>query len=274
MLSDMRSRHVACCSWSLQAHNPAELAFMVEQCDLQSVQLELLPLANQSSWIDTSSILSDHGITVLSGMLAATGEDYTTLESIARTGGLRQDAMWSSTLENAISVADIAASMALPLVTFHAGFVPESDCQERTKMLGRLQTLAEEFGSRNILLGLETGQECAENVVSILEELNHPHLGVNYDPANMILYGKGNPIEAIKTLRPWVQQVHIKDAKETTKGGTWGTEVAVGQGDVPWEEFLQLVPDKIDLVIEREGGDARIEDIRQAKKLIEELGAC
>ena len=74
----------------------------------------------------------------------------------------------------------LAASMQLPLVTFHAGFIPEEACVERTTMLARLQTLVNIFGRSGIQLGLETGQECAENVVSVLEELSHePQLGVN-----------------------------------------------------------------------------------------------
>jgi sugar phosphate isomerase/epimerase len=207
-------------------------------------------------------------------MLEATGEDYSTLETIAKTGGLRQDTTWSSTEENARQVAVLAAEMQLPLVTFHAGFIPEDDCAERTKMLNRLQILADIFGSSGLKLGLETGQERAENVVSVLEELSLSQLGVNYDPANMILYGKGDPIDAMTILNPWVQQVHIKDAKETEQPDTWGTEMPTGDGDVPWEAFLKLVPEEVHLVIEREGGENRIHDIKQAKKMLKGYKAC
>jgi sugar phosphate isomerase/epimerase len=218
--------------------------------------------------------LHDADVKVISGMLEASGEDYTTLESIAKTGGLRKDEMWPSTIDNAKRVADIAAEMGLPLVTFHAGFIPENACGERSKMLDRLHELTEEFANRALVLGLETGQERADNVVSVLEEISHSKLGVNFDPANMILYGKGDPIEAIRTLQSWVKQVHIKDAKATDVVGTWGTEVVAGEGDVPWELFLQLVPSEVNVVIERECGDNRVDDIKRAKALLEELSAC
>lgn len=270
----MLSRTLGVCSWSLKPLSPKELVSSCKDCGIDAIQLALLPLVNDCTWRDCIQVLRDSGIKLLSGMLEASGEDYSTLETIAKTGGLRQTEMWPSTKENALRVADIAAAEEIPLVTFHAGFIPEDDCQEQTSMLERLQILTDIFGSRGILLGLETGQERASNVVSVLEELSLPTLGVNYDPANMILYGKGDPIEAIQSLQPWVQQVHIKDAKETEVAGTWGTETPVGDGDVPWKEFLQLVPNHVNLVIEREGGEDRVNDIKQAKKLVEELSIC
>ncbi len=238
------------------------------------MQLALLPLIHDSSWANCGVLLQESGIIVLSGMLEASGEDYTSLDTIARTGGLRQDSMWASTEANARRAAEIAQQMELPLVTFHAGFIPENECEERIKMLKRLMVLTEIFAKHGVLLGLETGQECASNVVSVLEELSHPSLGVNYDPANMILYGKGDPVEAIKTLSPWVQQVHIKDAKAADVSGTWGTEMPAGDGEVPWKEFLHCVPDGVNLVIEREGGENRIHDVQQAKAMLKELAAC
>lgn len=74
-----------------------------------------------------------------------------------------------------------------------------------------------------------------------LEELNHPALAVNFDPANMILYDKGNPIEALQTLSPWIKHVHIKDAIRTQTPGTWGPEVPWGSGQVGGEKFLKTL---------------------------------
>ncbi len=251
-----------------------ELVSACQDCGFDHIQLALLPLLQQSAWSGCGEFLRDSGITVLSGMFEASGEDYSTLETIAKTGGLRKDSMWSSTEENAIQVADIATQMQIPLVTFHAGFIPEDDCIERTTMLNRLRTLADIFGSSGIKLGLETGQERAKNVVCLLEELSHPLLGVNFDPANMILYGRGNPLEAIQMLAPWVMQVHIKDAIPSKTKGEWGTEVPVGEGEVDWLTFLKCVPDEVNLVIERESGEDRVQDIQRAKKMLERIDVC
>jgi sugar phosphate isomerase/epimerase len=251
-----------------------ELISACKECEIDSIQLALLPLIYDPQWEHCSDLLHDAGINVLSGMFEASGEDYTTLETIERTGGLAQESMWPSTETNAKLVASMAHQMHLPLVTFHAGFIPEKAGDERNKMLGHLRVLADIFGSMDIFLGLETGQERAVNVVSVLEELSHPYLMVNYDPANMILYGKGKPIEAIETLRTWVKQVHIKDAKQSEQAGVWGTETPSGEGDVPWEEFLKVVPEEVNLVIEREGGENRVNDVKRAAQMLRELGAC
>ena len=83
----------------------------------------------------------------------------------------------------------------------------------------------------------------------------------------MILYDKGNPIQAVKTLGPWIRHVHIKDALRTETPGTWGSEVVWGTGQVGPEAFMAAL-DEIGytgaLAVEREAGDTRVEDIRTA----------
>jgi sugar phosphate isomerase/epimerase len=99
-------------------------------------------------------------------------------------------------------------------------------------------------------------------------------VGVNFDPANMLLYDKGNPIEALRTLGPWIRQVHLKDAQRTKLPGTWGDEVAVGTGEVDWPGFfatLREVKFGGDLCIERESGVQRVADIRGAREMVEKI---
>jgi L-ribulose-5-phosphate 3-epimerase len=99
---------------------------------------------------------------------------------------------------------------------------------------------------------------------------------VNFDPANMILYDKGNPIEALRLLGPWVCQVHIKDARRTKVPGTWGEEVVLGTGEVDWPAFFAALREAKfagDCVIEREAGSQRVADIRTAKEVVLKAGA-
>ena len=94
---------------------------------------------------------------------------------------------------------------------------------------------------------------------------------MNFDPANMILYGMGDPIEAIRLLAPRVVQVHAKDALPTETPGTWGLETPLGQGAVDWAEFMPEVlgiAPAVDVVIEREGGDDRSGDIEIARRFL------
>jgi sugar phosphate isomerase/epimerase len=117
------------------------------------------------------------------------------------------------------------------------------------------------------MLLLETGQETAEELREFMEKLNHPAIGVNFDPANMILYDKGNPIDAVRVLAPWIKHIHIKDATRTTQPGTWGAEVPWGDGQVGTEAFLNVLKEigfEGVLAIEREAGDDRFGDIKLA----------
>jgi sugar phosphate isomerase/epimerase len=126
------------------------------------------------------------------------------------------------------------------------------------------------------MLGLETGQEAAPVLAELLESLARPNVTVNFDPANMLLYDKGDPVAALKLLGRWLGQVHIKDARRTRVTGTWGEEVPAGTGEVNWQEFLQTLNRSGfhgDLVIEREAGNQRVADIRTARDMVERLGA-
>ena len=163
--------------------------------------------------------------------------------------------------------------MGLKLVTFHAGFLPPNESHPTfAKMCQRLDVVADIFMVQNILLGLETGQETAPELSALLHKLNHPNIGVNFDPANMLMYDKGDPVKALHILAPWIRQVHIKDAKRTKVPGTWGEEVPVGKGEVDWRGFFTTfkhVVFNVNLVIEREYGNHRVADIRAAREVME-----
>jgi L-ribulose-5-phosphate 3-epimerase len=138
-----------------------------------------------------------------------------------------------------------------------------------------LTELADEAARRRIVLLMETGQETAVSLRELLEELDHAALGVNFDPANMILYDKGNPVEAVRTLGKWIKHVHVKDARRTRQPGTWGTEVPWGDGEVGGAALLRALAEAGftgTLAIEREAGDNRLGDIQLAAARLVEAG--
>jgi sugar phosphate isomerase/epimerase len=264
---------LAVCSWSLQPTSPDDLVQKLKATGISRVQLELDPLRDAPKvWGDTEKILREAGITVVSGMVRCLGEDYSTLDSIRVTGGIAPDAKWDQNVKNISAAAAIAKKMGLKLVTFHAGFLPPDESHPTfAKMCQRLDTVADIFMVQNILLGLETGQETAQELAALLHKLNHPNIGVNFDPANMLMYDKGDPVKALHTLAPWIRQVHIKDAKRAKTPGTWGEEVVVGKGEVDWRAFFSTfkhVVFNVNLVIEREFGNSRALDIRAAHDFI------
>jgi sugar phosphate isomerase/epimerase len=260
------------CSWSLRPASVDELLDRVRACGLAAVQLALVPVVEDPvRWGDAIDRLRDRGIAILSGMLATVGEDYSSIDSIARTGGVRPDATWPATLARAEAVARIAGRHGLGLVTFHAGFLPhDRGDPERRRMIDRLAAVADVFAEHGVRVAFETGQEPAETLVEILHELADQRCGVNFDPANMILYGSGDPIAALERLAPWVAQVHLKDALPSGVPGVWGREVALGAGAVDWPRFfaaLSRCPQRPDLIVEREAGEERVEDVRRAMAL-------
>ncbi len=268
------AERLAVCSWSLQPANPRDLAAKLQTTGVGRIQLALDPLRERPEvWGETGAVCREQGIGIVSGMFGCAGEDYTTLESIRRTGGIAPDATWTENLKNIRLAAGLAADLGLKLVTFHAGFLPHQESDpDFAKMLERLRAVAAVFQERNMVLGLETGQESAPVLLGLLQKLDRPNVGVNFDPANMILYDKGNPIEALRLLGPWVRQVHIKDARRTRTPGTWGEEVPVGTGEVDWRAFFATLREmnfEGDWVIEREAGNQRAEDIRAAKAAVE-----
>jgi L-ribulose-5-phosphate 3-epimerase len=246
---------------------------------LHQLQCALDPLrAEPATWGQLSECCAAAGLTIVSGMFGTVGEDYSTLESIRRTGGLVPDETWNENWRNIQATASLARNMGLTLITFHAGFLPHDPRDPSfAKLLKRIRQVAQLFADQGITLAFETGQEMAATLRAFLETLNCPNVGVNFDPANMILYDQGDPIAALRVLAPWIKQCHIKDAIRTRQPGRWGEEVAVGTGEVNWKAFIQALREigfHGYLAIEREAGNQRVADICTARKHIENLLGC
>jgi sugar phosphate isomerase/epimerase len=266
---------LALCSWSLQPTSPQELVAKLLDTGIHRVQLALDPLRDAPKvWGQTVAVLRQNDISICSGMFGTIGEDYSTLETIRRTGGIAPDTTWEQNWKNIQTTAALADQLGLNLVTFHAGFLPHEESDPGfAKLSARLAQVADLFSGQHVVLGLETGQETAPVLLQLLKRLDRPNLGVNFDPANMILYDKGEPIEALRLLGPWIRQVHIKDARRTKVQGTWGEEVAVGSGEVDWPAFFATLKEigfTGDFVVEREAGGQRVADIRKAGEIVKE----
>ena len=123
------------CSWSLQPSSPRELAGKLRQVGVDACQLALDPL-REGRWDEreTADVLRQAGVELRSGMMSTQGEDYSTLASIRATGGLRPSERWPANLAIAMDDARLARELALPLVSFHAGFLPHDrrDPERRT----------------------------------------------------------------------------------------------------------------------------------------------
>jgi sugar phosphate isomerase/epimerase len=268
---------LAVCSWSLEPASADDLMKKLAETGILRTQIALDSIRENKggAWTDVGAKAKAKGVTLVSGMMGTIGEDYTTLESIRRTGGVVPDATWPENWKNIQADADLAVKLGLKLVTFHAGFLPHEESDPSfAKLQDRIRKIADAFQARGIVLGMETGQETAETLAAFLRKLGHKNVGVNLDPANVILYDKGDPVAAIKVLGPWLKQCHVKDAVRTKVPGQWGEEVVLGTGQVDWKAFfaaLQAAGFAGNLCIEREAGKQRVADVRTAREYVERL---
>jgi len=270
------SWRIGVCSWSLEPRDVDGLAARASATGVTSVQLALDPIRLGVMGIEeTQRRLREAGLSLASGMMAMEGEDYSTLESIRETGGVAPDGTWPANRKAATELAKIARELGIGLVTFHAGFTPDNPRHPRWEvMVGRLRELAGLFGERGAQVALETGQESAVALSRVLDALVRERVGVNFDPGNLILYGSGDPVRALHALAPRVSQIHIKDALPALDEGSWGTEVPVGRGAVDWAALLGALrqcPEVTTLVIEREAGTDRVDDIAAARRFLESV---
>jgi sugar phosphate isomerase/epimerase len=242
------------------------MAAAMREMGLEHVHLAIRPVIEDAGGGYLQAVRAQHW-TITSTMIDFPQEDYSTLETIKRTGGVVPDECWQRNHDLFVQAADVTAKLGVKYLSMHAGFIDESNETSAAKMHDRIDTLAEAAQERGVILLLETGQETAEDLRCFLGKLAHNSVGVNFDPANMILYDKGDPIRAVRILAPWIHHLHIKDAIRTKRPGTWGSEVPWGDGQVGAAGFLRALDEfgfEGAMAIEREAGDNRLGDIRQA----------
>ncbi len=265
---------VGVCSWSWHA-DMKEVAAQMEKSGVRGIHLALGPFIapdgrhggaeSAETWAFVKGKVAKGEWVVMSTMIGMVGEDYTTLATIRKTGGIVPDATWEQNKKIVTRGAQLTQELGCKFMSTHAGFLDEADPKAFKKYVERVSWMRDESRKYGVTLILELGQETAEDLAAFMPKV--PGVGINFDPANMILYAKGKPLDAVKVLYPWIKQVHVKDACETKEPGTWGTEVPWGEGEVGGDGFiaaLEALGYKGNYVVEREGGDKRVAEINQA----------
>ena len=265
---------VGVCSWSWRLPLN-DVAAEMAKADVKGVHLALGPFIapdgrhgaaeGVEAWEAVKARIRNGEWYVMSTMVGMVGEDYSTLETIKKTGGIVPDQHWAENQKIVTAAAKLTQELGCKYMSGHAGFLDESDPKAFAKFLERVQWMRDECAKYGVTLILESGQETAEDLAKFMVAC--PGVGINFDPANMILYAKGRPCDAVKTLYPWIMQVHAKDALYTKKPGTWGEEVRWGDGQVQARELLIKLEElgyKGNVVVEREGGAACAGDVKIA----------
>ncbi|HEV8060161.1 MAG TPA: sugar phosphate isomerase/epimerase family protein, partial [Gemmataceae bacterium] len=215
------------------------------------------------------------GLKISGTMLGFPGEDYTTPQTIQATGGFGNPSTRHERIKRFEWALQRTCELESKDMMLHAGFLPEQGDPQRKAFLDTLAMVSDLAWTKGITIAFETGQETADLLKLTLDELRAPNLKVNFDPANMLLYDKGDPIRAVYTLGSYIRSVHVKDAKRPMSPGNWGEEVPLGQGEVDIRRFVQALK-KVGyqgpLCIEREVGNQtqRFADIAHGVKFLRE----
>jgi sugar phosphate isomerase/epimerase len=172
--------------------------------------------------------------------------------------------------------ADFAARVGVPSITTHVGFIPENPTDPHyPPVVAALREIAIYCADRGLGFWFETGQETPITLLRTIHDIGTDNLGINLDPANLLLYGKANPVDALDIFGTYVRGVHAKDGEYPTNGRQLGVEKPLGEGRVNYPALLaklKALGFSGALTIEREiSGAQQIEDIKQAKGLLEKI---
>jgi sugar phosphate isomerase/epimerase len=225
--------------------------------------------------------LADEEFALVTVFAAFPGESYADIPTVRRTAGFVPRLTRPQREQRTYEISDFAAALGVSGIACHVGCLPVDTSEpEYDAVRGLVQRVCDYCAQLNQTFALETGQEPAAVLLRFVQDVDRPNLRINFDPANMILYGSGDPIEALDALGPLVISVHVKDAEWPPAGspGALGAEMPLGEGAAGIARFLAKLHQigyTGTLNIEREAGDEkrRAEDIREAVALLERLQA-
>jgi sugar phosphate isomerase/epimerase len=266
---------VGVCSWSLQVTSIPELQRLMQRLGCDVVQIACGD-PHHAAWQEGDELpkaARQSGLRLTGAMLGFPGEDYTTPQTIQKTGGFGNPATRAERLERFRWALERTLALGLTDLMLHAGFLPEPGDADRKPFLDTLAKVSDLARAKGITIAFETGQETADLLRRTLDELRCDNLKVNFDPANMILYDKGDPIRAVEILGADIRSVHVKDAIRTRTPGAWGEEVPLGKGQVNIRAFIKTlvkVGYRGPLCIEREVGnqEQRLADVAHGIKYV------
>ena len=240
----------------------------VRELDVDVIQLHTPhgPSRTEENAVRFRAQLVDLGVKLSVVFAGFDGESYADIPTTQRTCGLVPPETRAERLEELKEIADFTRLLSseetscgggMVPVGLHLGFVPHDAADQRFKdAVTATQEICDHCLPHKQAIHLETGQEPGDSLLAFLEAVDRPNIFINFDPANMILYGCGEPLPALRKVGKYVRSVHCKDGKWSDQPGvTWGEEVPLGEGDVDFREFLAIL-DEIGfegpLTIERE----------------------
>ena len=229
--------------------------------------------AAQKAWTEA---FAKHNLTVVTVFPAYKGESYADVESVQKTVGFMPPGTRQEREKRTYESSDFAKAIGVSELATHIGYVPEDTSDpDYVAVRDMVRRVCDHCAKNGQTFALETGQEPGAVLKEFIEDVDRPNLRVNFDPANMILYGSGEPLPALELVKDWVETVHCKDGTWPKAKGTLGSETPLGKGDVGMDRFVAKLKEigyTGPLTIEREIlGEAQRADILEAIALLERL---
>lgn len=227
---------------------------------------------------EVRSAMADTGISILTLWCGWPGPAAWNFTEGPLTLGLVPERYRAERTQALLKGVEFAHKCGLRQIATHAGFIPE-DCNSEVykSTLAALEQIVRACKKYGMNFLFETGQETPVTLLRTIEDLGGENVGINFDTGNIVLYGKGNPNDALEVFGKYVMDFHCKDGLYPTNGRELGHEVPLGQGKADWPRLIRQLKDlgyDGPLTIEREiSGDRQTRDILAAKELLERLVA-
>ena len=246
------------------------------RCAQMGIAGDFDPTGKAAEW---KAACDAEAFTLLTVTAAYNGEDYADIPTVVRTVGFIPPATRIEREARTIALCDFAKTLDIPVFACHIGFVPhDKHDADYLAVQAMVMRICDHCANQGQSFHLETGQEPADVLLDFLLDTAKPNLWINFDPANMILYGTGDPIEAMEVLRGHIRSVHAKDGDwpDAGKPGSLGSEKPLGAGSVGIPSFvakLKQIGYSGQIVIEREGTTPEqwSSDLRAAIALLKSL---
>ena len=219
---------------------------------------------------------AEYGVTVSTLWAGWSGKGFWNFYEGQHTLGLVPEAYRFQRIQDLKAGSDFAKKLGVDQIATHAGFIPEDPTTEKYHgVVYAIREVASYAKDNGQYFLFETGQETPITLLRMIQDVGLDNLGVNLDPANLICYGKANPVDALDTIGAYVRDVHAKDSLYPTDGHALGKETPLGEGKVNFPAFIaklkELGYDSY-ITIEREiSGEQQTKDILSGKALLESL---
>lgn len=192
------------------------------------------------------------------------------------TLGLLPAAYRATRLKELEQAIDFASALSVPDVNTHIGFIPENPNDPTyPELVGAVRYLCGYAKGKNVNFCMETGQETPITLLRFIKDTKAENIGINLDPANLLMYGKANPIDALSIIGAYIKGVHGKDGEYPQNPYELGNERAIGDGMVCFERFipaLKAVGYDGAITVEREiSGEQQEKDIIHANKVLNNI---